>query len=255
MAKEIYLKSVKTRRGQPPEYEPVVEDRDVIDGKKVVTNTSKMIKEDPLMAIAFLKGGIDSTPAQERNGQMELINSDTIPTKFNGRENKDAELIKMGFKLGKVVESDPIFRYCELPTGWKKERGENPLWTYILDENGNQRMSVFYKAAFYDREAFFNLIRRFFVASDFADDDSLDKQYMIRDKANEDKPLLVTGFNCRQADYPDDDDGKRAYYRKCDAISEEMDAKLKTYFPNHKDPLAYWGKEGDDIIENSSLRG
>ena len=253
MAKEIYIGT---------DGFPIVEDRGVKDGKRVVTDTSKMMKEDPLMALDFIKCGKDAIPAQERAGQVELINSDTMPTKCNSYDVEGEKvLIALGFKLGKEVEGDAMFRYMELPKGWKKEGGSHAMWSYILDADGNERLSIFYKAAFYDRSAHYNLTKRFYSYSEYVgegqsgDDSYYEKsQYMIKDKCNPEKPLCLSAVLDR-GDYDFDDDArKKAYYDALDAAGRESKAQLKVYFPDYENPAAYWGKEGDDIIENNGLR-
>ena len=96
--------------------------------------------------------------ASERRGQSELVESTALPTKWNG-PNRDEELTALGFELGDVHSDDPLFREAKLPPGWTKKGSSHAMWSYINDEQGRERISIFYKAAFYDREAFMNLSR------------------------------------------------------------------------------------------------
>lgn len=101
--------------------------------------------------VASTAGGIE---AQEAQGQRSFVESETLPVSVDGHEyGGDAALADMGFELGPEVADDPIFRYAKLPDGWKKEPAEHSMWSKIVDETGRERISIFYKAAFYDRRA------------------------------------------------------------------------------------------------------
>ena len=84
----------------------------------------------------------------ESAGQQELVSSDTLPT-----EGSWVELEELGVIPGEVVDGDPLFRHCALPEGWTREGTEHAMHSQILDKRGVPRISVFYKAAFYDRRA------------------------------------------------------------------------------------------------------
>jgi hypothetical protein len=58
----------------------------------------------------------------------------------------------VGFKFGDKI--DDLFLSAELPEGWTREATDHDMWSKILDADGVERVSVFYKAAFYDRCAF-----------------------------------------------------------------------------------------------------
>ena len=45
-----------------------------------------------------------------------------------------------------------------LPEGWKREASYHPMWSHIVDGAGKQRVSIFYKAASYDRKAHMSLV-------------------------------------------------------------------------------------------------
>jgi len=101
----------------------------------------------------------DSTNAileAEAAGQRQLVESDVLPTEIQGDYDGAIKqsLINSGFKFGDVVNGDPLFTQVKLPAGWKKIGSDHDMWSYVHDEQGRQRISVFYKAAFYDRNAF-----------------------------------------------------------------------------------------------------
>lgn len=95
----------------------------------------------------------------EAAGQRQLVESDVLPTEIQGDRDGaiKQKLIELGFKFGDVVNGDPLFTQVELPAGWKKVGSDHDMWSYVHDEKGRQRISVFYKAAFYDRRAFMSV--------------------------------------------------------------------------------------------------
>jgi hypothetical protein len=121
-------------------------------------DTSKFDTADALLFLAEAMGGNGPSGAierQEKQAQAELLNSTVIPTKLNSGSEED--LIALGFTLGEQVEGDRLFRHATLPDGWKREGSDHAMWSYIVDELGRRRCSIFYKGAFYDRDAFINI--------------------------------------------------------------------------------------------------
>jgi hypothetical protein len=96
------------------------------------------------------KGSPMAIEMSEKAGQIALVKSQHIPIQGS------AALVELGFQLGDRV--DDLFIEATLPEGWTREGSEHAMWSYILDAEGNRRVSVFYKAAFYDRDAFCRVI-------------------------------------------------------------------------------------------------
>lgn len=123
-------------------------------------NTTRAM-QDPAERLLFLAESMGSRgpgnfiEAQEAAGQREIVHSDVIPTKLNGCTEDD--LTALGFKLGDVVDGDPMFRRATLPDNWTREGSDHAMWSYLLDGLGRRRASIFYKAAFYDRKAFLSV--------------------------------------------------------------------------------------------------
>ena len=101
--------------------------------------------------------------AQEHRGQVRLVESSLIPTDLRydgqGGELTEERLVELGFKLEPTVQDDSLFREVDLPEGWTRAGTDHDLWSKILDETGTERMSIFYKAAYYDRDAFMSEVR------------------------------------------------------------------------------------------------
>lgn len=102
--------------------------------------------------------------ASERQGQAQIVASTQLPAKTQDpREAFEA----FGFKFGKLTPGDPMFLSATLPDGWEKRGSDHAMWSYIHDEKGRRRVAVFYKAAFYDREAFMRLTPRYCVRTEW----------------------------------------------------------------------------------------
>jgi hypothetical protein len=102
----------------------------------------------------------DIITSQESQAQHNLVNSTTLPI----RNDEDWKTLKSwGVVQGKPV--DDLFCNATLPDGWQKKPTGHSLWTDLLDSRGLKRASMFYKGAFYDRDAFINAIPFRFVAS------------------------------------------------------------------------------------------
>lgn len=116
-------------------------------------NTTKRDPGDHLRGLMLL-GNDGYIGGLEKAGQEALVASTVIPV-----DGPIDELEALGVKLGPVDDADPIFRECELPDGWRREAGDGPghFWSYLLDPQGRRRVSIFYKAAPYDRRAFFRI--------------------------------------------------------------------------------------------------
>lgn len=118
---------------------------------RTVQNTANT---DPMMllmgAMVNPSGHIE---AMEAAGQRQLVASEVLPTDCGGKD----KYIELGFTFGDPVEGDKMFMAATLPEGWKRKGSEHAMWSYIEDERGIERVSIFYKAAFYDRSAHMGL--------------------------------------------------------------------------------------------------
>ena len=106
---------------------------------------------DHLLLLATEMVGGGGIEAQEKAGQVQLVASDVLPTEslYGAREKLEAA----GCVFGEPVEDDPLFTPVTLPPGWKKVGTEHDMWSSVVDDQGRERASIFYKAAFYDRKA------------------------------------------------------------------------------------------------------
>jgi hypothetical protein len=105
------------------------------------TNTQEEVKLFALTALASSSTG--RVEAQEAQGQRELIVSDTLPLELSGGEESWEKFRSWGFILGDVVPNDSIFRFVQLPAGWKKKGSDHDMWSYVINDTGKERLSVF----------------------------------------------------------------------------------------------------------------
>jgi hypothetical protein len=123
-----------------------------------IDNTTKRMR-DPAEKLLFLAdamghGTDGAIERQERDGQRQLVNSDRLPAKCGDH----APWLALGFTFGDPDPADPLFMSATLPPGWQRQATEHAMGSVIVDTLGRERVSIFYKAAFYDRKADMHLI-------------------------------------------------------------------------------------------------
>lgn len=126
---------------------------------------------DPLNRLLFLADSMrtgdpsEAIYAMEKRGQQELVHSDRLPTEVLGGTDADFEAV--GFTFGEPDPRDPLFRPATLPDGWTREASDHDMGSYVVDPQGRRRVSIFYKAAFYDRRAHMSLTSVYGYVSNF----------------------------------------------------------------------------------------
>ena len=128
-----------------------------------------------------------------------------------------------------------------LPDGWEIKATEHTMWNEVLDDKGRKRMTIFYKAAFYDRDAFANLQTRFqldvtHVADPNSDYDvwkASDIQGTVKDG---DRVIYQTARVPACSDYTKESKMK-------DVLWEDLYAFMNEHWPQYKDVHAYWDVE------------
>ena len=187
--------------------------------KKEVTNTTKKAVENPtdLLMEAMFFGGPEAIERSEEKGQEELVQSQVLPTKYNGDNKEDFE--KIGIKFGEVCDGDPMFQEVTLPDGWKKVASDHSMWSKLVDDKGRERASIFYKAAFYDRDAHMNLVPRL----------------MLDTYKFDNKGVVLKGEEVL-VEFSFEGEG----YEARDKARELCEVWLNTHYPDYKDATAYW---------------
>lgn len=125
-----------------------------------IQDTKAFVKDGgAYLLLADAMGGKSSSDIitdMEAAGQRQLVASQQLPTKIQSGMVADFEAL--GFTFGEPLKDDPMFRPATLPPGWTKRGTDHDMWSRIDDELGRERVSIFYKAAFYDRSAFMRLV-------------------------------------------------------------------------------------------------
>jgi hypothetical protein len=165
---------------------------------------------------AATEGGIAK---QEKEGQTSLGGFDRLPvSSFSNRHHLEA----FGFVVHDPI--DDLFTSVTPPSGWTLKATDHSMWSTLYDDLGRKRGAVFYKAAFYDRNATLRLDSRhrieraYFPGSD-------DSSSRIVDGA--------TGEALSSKPFRED-------YRLKNIDDEELAVELKSRFPDHANPVAYW---------------
>ena len=122
------------------------------DSKRAPQNTAAA---HPLVQLLNMMDGPQPVEKQEAQGQQSFVHSDTLPSKMPA--DARTELESRGVVFGEAVEGDPMFCYATLPDGWEKRPTEHSMWNDLVNADGETVAAIFYKAAFYDRDAFLRL--------------------------------------------------------------------------------------------------
>jgi hypothetical protein len=165
---------------------------------------------------------------QEAEGQKELIDSLQLPKRCNSPIGINAaeQYSKMGIKVFTGSKGDDLFMGVKLPKGWEKRATDHSMWNNLVDDKGRTRATFFYKAAFYDRDAFINFQTRYQSTCKYLtekDEKGRNKSYYV--VTDGDIELYVAGFY----------DGKN--HEELTKMCEEY---LNTNYPDWKNINAYW---------------
>lgn len=126
-----------------------------------IDDTSKSILNRDAMQMFLLESDIRGSSApvieeMEAAGQAQLGASDRLPVKIRSAGGR-AAFEALGFTFGEADPKDPLFMPATLPAGWKRKKTDHAMGSVIVDGLGRERVSIFYKAAFYDRDASMSL--------------------------------------------------------------------------------------------------
>lgn len=181
----------------------------------------------------IMSGEKDVLEKMEYEGQSTAVNNTMLA--IDMKPEKEV-WEKLGFSFSEISGDDVLCK-AKLPTGWCLNSTEHPMWNNIVDNKGNVRASMFYKAAFYDRSAHMNLETRYRLDRDYIDEDTVEVYF-----GNKNEKLFVAG----KYSYSEDDAYEKS--EKCYQLAEDFANKN---YPDWKNPLAYW----DDDLENEDITG
>lgn len=165
--------------------------------------------------VAATPGGIE---AQEAAGQRQLIQSSTLP-KDCPRDVLEACGVVFG------DDADNLFVNVTLPAGWTKQTTDHSMWSKLLDDKGRERGGIFYKAAFYDRNAHMHMARCVRIERRYYDETTETDAAVV----SADAGVLYETARVGQRDWT-----------AVDAIESEARVWIQANYPDYVNPLAYW---------------
>jgi len=135
------------------------------------------------IAILSMVMGTDVIEFQEKLGQQNLCNSCELPIKchdhgyFKKLHDMGISILETEEEINNKFSNGELFIKVELPKGWSIKPTDHSMWSNLVDDKGREICSIFYKAAFYDRDAHLSFNRRFRVSSKQADYDEKQFEY------------------------------------------------------------------------------
>ena len=201
--------------------------------------TRNAVNDRGLLLMAAVMGPGAALARAERQGLEANRCDETLPTNM-GDQRPIFE--KMGISFHGEVEGDPLFTKATLPPGWRKEHTGHSMGLVLLDDKGRERASIFYKAAFYDRNAHMSASYRYKAIPNYSDADYQeyargvvcdgDVEIWTTDRVKITKENSRGVYNRTKGDY----DVKPVR----DAQRDKAAAWLDENRPGWKDPLARW---------------
>ena len=181
------------------------------------------VNGDPVnFMVASIPGGIER---QEKQGQLRFeFGEESLPKVMLGNCSREV-LEKLGFEFGEDL--DDLFVAVRFPDGWGKQATDHSMHSYLLDEKGRKRGSLFYKAAFYDRKAHMSLNCRFTTNSYGEGEQEGTFKVVILD-AGEHRVTIGTYTTCNFLD------------PKVKKLRQKAEIWLNVHYPDWKNPQAYW---------------
>lgn len=201
---------------------------------------------------------------QEKRGQAEVVRTQRLPKKINShtlsneiffagvskdmdyearKTITDQNLInytrkqyeKRGIEI--IDEYDDLFWNVKLPEGWEVRATDHAMWNELIDNKGRKRASFFYKAAFYDRDAFINFNTRYTIeATHIADSEDYNvwcKSDHVGYVKDGDIILYQTELIPALEDPSKD-------YAIDHVLRTELEKYMAAHYPDWEDTQAYW---------------
>lgn len=199
--------------------------------------------------VAATPGGIER---QEAEGQRQLVSAevsrlpkDISDYRFRGKTAAEVYALA-GIEV--MGDCDDIFLNVKLPEGWKLQATDHSMHSDLLDEQGRKRAGIFYKAAFYDRNASFNFTTRFRAGCEPADAYKSGASYEERKLMKRfgrvyDGETVV--FESEGREPVQTVSGDRASWEASEQQEKELRAEAEAWliengYSDFNDPLQYW---------------
>lgn len=151
-----------------------------------------------LLGNAQIIGNDKAIDNLEKTGQRDFNRLSILPVRS---ETAWETLTRWGVQNVGPNE-DKLFYDVILPEGWKKEASEDSAYySYLLDDRGLRRAQIFYKASFWDRDAFISPNHRFYCGQDYATRESDDTIYSAPAVIDRGRDVIVAKFSVVQLAY------------------------------------------------------
>lgn len=224
---------------------------------------NKLVMMDALLYAMEGESPSKAIENQEKRGQQMVVRNQRLPKKVNDTamwevllngidENmsyeerreisnrNNIEYTKNQYeKMGIIIagEYDDLFYNVQLPEGWQIKATDHSMWNDLVDDKGRKRANFFYKAAFYDRDAFINFETRFHICidhvADTGDYEVWSKSDFIGRIKDRETVIFETEIAKNIGDYWEDDKTKTE-------LRKELAAYMEQHYPDYKDINAYW---------------
>lgn len=191
-------------------------------------------KLEVLVDALLTNGASQAILNQEKRGQNHFVNSATLPKKCNNCTREQLEQIGIVF----LDDCSDLFVSVQLPNNWKKESTDHSRWSKLIDENGNERASIFFKAALYDRNAFVNLVCRFSAHVEPVLGWKNSKESKWCCFVNDCKKVIWASATLRKE--PEDRDKWSIWIKEKSSLRKLGVNWLDENYPDWKNPIAYW---------------
>ncbi len=159
-------------------------------------------------------------------------NTDVFPTMIDKTSRKILE--NAGVKFGNLVEGDASFRNVELPIGWKKVPTDDPKISELVDDEGRRRAGIYLDG----RYGFVHVGTRFRVKFDYS---RLATEDVVVCSVTDGKRALFTTEPVVVAGYAETASAQTK-------ATKDAEDWLKKYFPEWRDPQAYWTERESDVF-------
>lgn len=214
----------------------------------------KKMSNEELFALSMVIGS-DAILLQEKQGQAELTNQQSniieLPVKSNSRATAEQIYTDFGFTIVGPSEDD---LFLKVDVGkWKVKATEHAMWNNLVDSSDNVRAKIFYKAAFYDRDAFVNSpLTRYSINMKYFDleysdtYDRINKEPVIFGVMDGQEVIQSFGEKpfTKLYDKSWDDKNHYAWWKEYEQFKESVKNQaeqwLNSNYPDWKNPLACW---------------
>ena len=210
------------------------------DPTKAIENREKRGQQDVVrshkLPILVNAGIPDEYRARGITKEMGYKESHSIANK-NKAEFTKQQYERMGIRV--IGKCDDLFYSVELPEGWEIRATDHALWNDLVDNKGRTRARFFYKAAFYDRDAFINFRHRYSYDISPFDDYRSNATHQER-KFKPWKLHLTDNGECVKQLKEITPTTDKEYLEVDDTLKEIGRAYLNENYPGWEDINSYW---------------